>query len=82
MPSVSFFSFFFFGVTLVHVNLFLHTFTHMNVTLRGVGVGDYSKKCVGAEKCTVASEKFMERSIRVLKCIYVGNISLSSLNSR
>ena len=30
MPSV-----FFFGVTLVHVNLCMHTFTHMTVTLRG-----------------------------------------------
>ena len=32
MPSVSFF----FGVTLAHVNLCLHTFTHMTVTLRRV----------------------------------------------
>ena len=28
-------SVFFFGVTLLHVNLCLHTFTHMTVTLRG-----------------------------------------------
>ena len=45
MPSVSFF---FFGVTLGHVNLCLHTFTHMTVTL--LGVGGYSKKVIAADK--------------------------------
>ena len=62
MSSVSS-QFFIFGVTLVHVNLFLHIFTHMTVTLRGVGwgVGDYSKTFIAAEKCIVVSEKFMER---------------------
>ena len=49
-----------FGVTLVHVNLCLHTFTHMTVTLRGVGEGDYPKKLISAEKCIV-SEKLTER---------------------
>ena len=58
MPSVSFFII---GVTLVHVNLCLHTFTHMTVTLRGQWGGEYSKQFLAAEKCIVLCEKFMER---------------------
>ena len=31
------------------------------VTLRGQGVGDYSKQLIAAEKCIVESEKLIER---------------------
>ena len=41
-------------------NLCLHTFTDCNFTL-GVGVGDYSKQLIAAEKCIVESEKLIER---------------------
>ena len=58
MPSVSIF---FVCVRLVHVNLCLHTFTHITVTLRGVGGRGLLKKITAAEKCIVVSEKFMER---------------------
>ena len=40
-----------FGVTLVHVNLCLHTFTHMTVSLRGVGGRGLFKKFIAAAKC-------------------------------
>lgn len=57
MPSVSFF----FRCTLVHLNLYLHTFADMTVTLRGVGGTGLLKKIIATEKCIVVSEKFMER---------------------
>ena len=41
MPSISFL---FFGVRLVRVNLCVHAFTHMTVTLRGVGGRGLFKK--------------------------------------
>ena len=47
----------FFGVTL-YCKL---KFTYMILTLRGVGVGDYLKDFIGAEKCFVVPELFMER---------------------
>ena len=34
---------------------------NMTVTLRGAGVGDYSKQLIAAEKCIVQSEKLIER---------------------
>ena len=49
MPSVSCFPCY----TLVRGNLCLHTFTYMTVTVRGAGVGDYSKQLIAAEKCIV-----------------------------
>ena len=63
MPSVSFV----FGVTLAHVNLCLHTFTHMTVTLRRV-VGK------NVLLCQKKSWKDLKRSIRVLK--YINRISV------
>ena len=48
MPPVSFLLFF--RVTLVHVNLCLHTFTHMTVNLRGVGGRGLFKNFIAAEK--------------------------------
>ena len=44
----------------MRVNLCLHTFTHMTVTLRGVGGRGLFQKFIVAEKCFVVSEKFME----------------------
>ena len=41
MPSISFL---FLGVRLVRVNLYLYTFAHMTVTLRGVGGRGLVKK--------------------------------------
>ena len=74
MPSVSFF----FGVTLAGVNLCLHTFTHMTVTLRGVGGrGLFQKKLYLLKNvllCQKKSWKDLKRSIRVLK--YINGISV------
>ena len=53
--------FFFGGVILVRVNLCLHTFTHMTVTLCGVGDRRLFQKIIAAEKCIVVAEEFMER---------------------
>ena len=58
MSSISFF----FGVRLVCVNLCLHTFTHMTVTLCGVGDKGLFKKIIAAEKCIIVAEELMERS--------------------
>ena len=54
---------FFFGVTLVHVNLCLHTFTNMTVTLRGMGGRGLFKKVYSCWKMyqLCQSEKFVER---------------------
>lgn len=57
MPSVSFF----FRCTLVHLNLYLHTFADMTVTSRGVRGTELLKKIIATEKCIFLSEKFMER---------------------
>ena len=76
MPSVSFF---FFGVTLVYVNLCLHTLTHMTVTLSGVGGRGLFKKSLQLLKNVLLSQKNswknLKRSIRFLECIYAWNIS-------
>ena len=69
----------------MHVNLCLHTFTHMTVTLRGVGGRGLFKKFIVAEKCFVFQKnswKYLKRSNRVLKCINAWNISLFCIQTK
>ena len=59
----------------------------MTVTLRGAGVGDYSKQLIAAEKCPVELEKLIERlekkykSLKMYVCLEYQSILHDKINS-